>query len=83
GVLAWDLPGAEPAATAVDVERYTRLLLRAASAILSPLGVDEAEIWRQVQEWGWQLPLPAPMLASTQSHQQNRPIEPVLVRPKS
>ncbi len=40
GVYAWDLP--EPLnPAAVDVERYTRLTLRAAHAILQPLGVDE------------------------------------------
>ncbi|MBX3055910.1 MAG: hypothetical protein KF770_05500 [Anaerolineae bacterium] len=86
GVLAGDLPGAPPAVTAVDVERYTRLLLRAASAILSPLAVDEAEIRRQVQGWGrhlpCQLPLPASGLASDQTHAQHGPAELVLMPSK-
>ena len=45
-VLAWDLPEqADP--RKVDVERYTRLLLRAASTVLQPLGADE----QVIQAW--------------------------------
>jgi DNA polymerase-2 len=43
GVHAWDLPETLPPAR-VDVERYTRLLLRAASAVLEPLGLDEPRL---------------------------------------
>lgn len=43
GVHAWDLP--EPLNPAqVDILRYRTLLLRAASAVLQPLGVDEAQL---------------------------------------
>jgi DNA polymerase elongation subunit (family B) len=45
-VRAWDLPGAAGTAC-VDTERYITLLLRAASTILQPLGVDE----RTLQDW--------------------------------
>lgn len=42
-VLAWDLPGPlEP--DWVDVARYARLMLRAGSAVLQPLGIDEREL---------------------------------------
>ncbi|HEY3345961.1 MAG TPA: hypothetical protein VGJ97_13590 [Anaerolineaceae bacterium] len=40
-VSAWDLP-VTPPSTALDRERYLTLLLRAASAILQPLGLEEA-----------------------------------------
>jgi DNA polymerase-2 len=40
GVHAWNLPQ-PPEAARVDVKRYTTLLLRAASSVLQPLGVDE------------------------------------------
>lgn len=40
GVHAWDLP-APPDPQRVDVARYITLLIRAASTILQPLGVDE------------------------------------------
>ena len=50
-VRAWDLPGAAlPGAAGfacVDTERYITLLLRAASTILQPMGVDE----RTLQDW--------------------------------
>lgn len=71
GVMAWDVPGTPPAVTAVDVDRYTCLLLRAASAILFPLGVDKAEIWQQIHGWGRQLPLPLAEPASKQSRLPN------------
>ena len=38
--LAWDAPGGHDPRR-VDVERYTRLLLRAAAAVLQPLGAGE------------------------------------------
>jgi DNA polymerase-2 len=43
GVYAWNLPQPLNPAS-VDVSRYTTLLLRAASTVLSPLGVGEAEL---------------------------------------
>lgn len=84
GVRAWDLPGTPAAATAVDVAmaRYTNLLLRSAGTVLSPLGIEEAKIWRQAHGWGRHLPwhLPLPGLAVKQGlHSQ--PTEPVWIRP--
>jgi DNA polymerase-2 len=43
GVHAWDRP-TPPEPTALDTPRYTELLLRAASTVLGPLGVDEATL---------------------------------------
>jgi hypothetical protein len=43
GVYAWDLPE-PPDPLTVDVARYTRLLLRAAHAVLEPFGVTESEL---------------------------------------
>lgn len=43
GVHAWDLPR-RPLPAEVDVARYRILLLRAASAVLQPFGVSEAEL---------------------------------------
>jgi DNA polymerase-2 len=40
GVYAWDLP-VPPEPKAVDVKRYLELLLRAASAVLQPIGLDQ------------------------------------------
>lgn len=55
-VHAWDLPtGIE--ATVLDIDRYTTLLLRAASAILQPVGVTEAELRQAVLVAARQLPL--------------------------
>jgi DNA polymerase II len=42
-VFAWDLPG-QPNPAALDVDYYHKLLLRAASAILQPFGVEEKEL---------------------------------------
>jgi hypothetical protein len=43
GVYAWGLP--EPFdPRSVDVRRYATLLVRAAAAVLFPLGVSEAEL---------------------------------------
>ena len=47
GVHAWDLP-TPPNPASVDVARYTTLLLRAASAVLEPLGLSEKELCNQV-----------------------------------
>jgi hypothetical protein len=46
GVQAWDAPGLPPP-SALDVERYRTLLLRAAFTILQPLGLDE----RTLEDW--------------------------------
>lgn len=83
GVYAWDLPGTPLAATAtaVDVARYTGLLLRAVGTVLSPLGIEGTEIWQQVHGWGQQLPLPLPGLAAHYGLQ-DRPTEPLWVRSK-
>jgi DNA polymerase-2 len=43
GVYAWDLP-VPPNPDCVDWERYSELLLRAASSLLEPLGLDEAAL---------------------------------------
>ena len=40
GVYAWDLP-TRPDPQTIDLHRYQELLLRAASAVLLPLGIDE------------------------------------------
>ncbi len=56
-VQAWDLPTRAPR-TAVDVERYTALLFRAAEQILQPLGICEETLAREVLGRARQLPLP-------------------------
>ncbi|MCC6602250.1 MAG: hypothetical protein IT327_03510 [Anaerolineae bacterium] len=56
GVHAWDLPVAVETAV-LDTDRYTTLLLRAASAVLQPLGIAEAELRQVAQSEAWQLPL--------------------------
>jgi DNA polymerase-2 len=43
GVYAWDLP-VPPNPDSVDLGRYSELLLRAASSVLEPLGLDEAAL---------------------------------------
>jgi DNA polymerase II len=40
GVFAWDRPG-QPDPKTIDLQRYQELLLRAASAVLQPLGIEE------------------------------------------
>ncbi|MCA9953741.1 MAG: hypothetical protein KC434_03420, partial [Anaerolineales bacterium] len=57
GVHAWDLPVVVETA-ALDTERYTTLLLRAASAILQPLGIEETEVRQAVLARAWQMPIP-------------------------
>ena len=60
GVHAWDLP-ALPDPSTLNVERYTTLLLRAASAVLIPLGLEEAT----VRDWvlGKAIPVELPGLS--------------------
>jgi DNA polymerase II len=49
GVYAWDLP--EPVSrAALDVARYTELLLRAGGSVLGPFGIGEAALRLWVQE---------------------------------
>ena len=55
-VHAWDFPARVETAV-LDTDRYTTLLLRAASAILQPLGVSESELRQAVLADAWQLPL--------------------------
>jgi DNA polymerase-2 len=54
-VHAWDLPTSVETAV-LDTDRYTTLLLRAASAILQPLDVSEAELRQAVLAEARQLP---------------------------
>jgi DNA polymerase-2 len=54
-VHAWDLP-TEVDTAVLDTDRYTTLLLRAASAVLQPLGMSEAELRQAVLADAWQLP---------------------------
>jgi len=58
GVHAWDLPQPLPV-SAVDVDRYQTLLLRAAANLLQPFGLDEEELLIWVRsDFGKQLELP-------------------------
>lgn len=58
GVHAWDLPY-PPDLTAVDVEHYQKLLLRAAANLLQPFGLDEDALLVRVRaDLGRQLELP-------------------------
>jgi hypothetical protein len=47
GVHAWDLP-IPPDPRSVDVKRYQTLLIRAASSILQPLGIQEQALSDQL-----------------------------------
>lgn len=56
GVHAWDLPtGADTAV--LDTDRYLKLLLRAARAIVQPLGLTETGLQQRLFMNAWQLPL--------------------------
>jgi DNA polymerase II len=58
GVHAWDLPH-PPDPAAVDVDHYQKLLLRAASNLLQPFGLDEEALLIWVRgDLGRQLKLP-------------------------
>jgi DNA polymerase-2 len=58
GVHAWDLPQPLPL-SAVDVDRYQKLLLRAAANLLQPFGLDEEALLIWVRpDLGKQLELP-------------------------
>ena len=58
GVHAWDLPE-QPHPSSIDVDHYQKLLLRAASNLLQPFGLDEEAllIWIR-SDLGRQLRLP-------------------------
>lgn len=56
GVHAWDL-AVGPGWEAIDRDRYIDLVLRAAGAVLQPLGVDEGLLRCWVLGEGWQRPL--------------------------
>ncbi|NTU75552.1 MAG: hypothetical protein HGA86_05470, partial [Anaerolineaceae bacterium] len=60
GVHAWDLPQA-PNPASIDAARYIELLLRAASAIFQPFGVDEDDLRARMDGWGYR---PAPLFAA-------------------
>jgi DNA polymerase II len=47
GVHAWDLPQ-PPKTTSIDIDRYATLLLRAASTITQPFGLDETDLRRWI-----------------------------------
>jgi len=49
GVAAWELPWS-PSPAALDLKRYTRLLLRAAHAALGPFGISEAQLSQLVAD---------------------------------
>jgi DNA polymerase-2 len=49
GVWAWDLPAA-PNPGSIDLNLYARLLIRAASTITGPLGIDEKELSRLLSD---------------------------------
>jgi DNA polymerase II len=58
GVHAWDLPH-PPSASAVDVDYYQTLLLRAAANLLQPFGLDEEALLICVRpDFGRQMELP-------------------------
>jgi DNA polymerase elongation subunit (family B) len=60
GVYAWDLPE-RPKTEMIDIERYSKLMLRAAHAVLEPFGYDEAQVAEQIGEIpAHQLRLPLP-----------------------
>jgi DNA polymerase-2 len=57
GVHAWDLPQS-PDPRAIDLARYTTLLVRAAACVLQPLGLDEQQVRDRLLSGGAALPLP-------------------------
>jgi DNA polymerase-2 len=54
GVYAWDLPLPVDART-IDTGRYTDLMVRAAAAVLQPLGVKEKELYNWLMGYGYQI----------------------------
>lgn len=55
GVWAWDLPG-RPSPAMLDTAYYRRLLLRAASSVLQPFGLNEDTL-RALMDGGVEVPL--------------------------
>jgi DNA polymerase-2 len=53
GVYAWDLPQPIDPRT-IDVSRYMDLMIRAASAVLQPLGIEENELRNWLLGYGYQ-----------------------------
>ncbi len=56
-VVAWDAPQ-EETHSSIDVDRYTTLLIRAASTVLQPLGVSEEALRLRLAGDAVRLPLP-------------------------
>lgn len=56
GVHAWDLPYA-PDPRSLDIERYTTLTIRAASAVFQPFGISETNLQSLVEDQAEQLSL--------------------------
>ncbi|MCB8975819.1 MAG: hypothetical protein H6657_00120 [Ardenticatenaceae bacterium] len=56
GIHAWDLPTSVNTAV-LDIDRYLTLLLRAVSAVVQPLGLNEVQLQRAILAEPIQLPL--------------------------
>ena len=72
GVFAWDRPQ-NPNPHMVDVERYQRLLLRAAGIVLESWGLDEEKLTEKVLTNASQLYLPVPPKQHPLQHSGNIP----------
>jgi DNA polymerase-2 len=72
GVFAWDRPQ-RPNPYAIDVERYQRLLLRAAGIVLESWGLDEEKLTEKVLSGATQLYLPVPAKQHPPQHSRNIP----------
>ncbi len=72
GVFAWDRPQ-KPNPRSVDVARYQRLLLRAASIVLEAWGLDEETLTEKVHTDLSQLCLPIPPKQHPGKHRRNIP----------
>jgi DNA polymerase-2 len=72
GVFAWDRPQ-RPNPRAVDVERYQRLLLRAAGIVLESWGLSEEKLTEKVLSGASQLYLPVPPIQHPIQHSCNIP----------
>lgn len=59
GVYAWDLPD-RPDPRILDVAIYQKLLLRAAEAVLEPLGVTPRQLDDYIENIAYSFPLPFP-----------------------
>jgi DNA polymerase-2 len=72
GVFAWDRPQ-NPNPRAVDVERYQRLLLRAAGIVLESWGLDEDQLTKKILSDASQLTLPVSPKQHPLKHNRNIP----------